>query len=173
MLKGFRKEFNKIFNPAANVENEEAIMSVADNVPVEAAVDVTAELSKATEALATSASAMEKLAADYESMKTELEVFKNEKKLAEAVIKQNKMSARMSQIKAAIGDEKAPSLLAATENLDDSHFEAVVAAMSLSVQAETKTALFSEVGVDVESHASSAVEKSAIMTALEKQYKGA
>lgn len=165
------KQLQKIFNTAAVADKEEVDMSVASQV--EASADVAAELSKATEALAASASAMEQVMADFEQLKAELEILKSEKQLAVKVEKEKKLSVRMSTIKAAIGDEKAPALLAATEDLEDSQFEAVVSAMSMSVDKESKSQLFSEVGVDVESDASSVVEKSAIMVALEKQYHGA
>jgi hypothetical protein len=59
-----------------------------------------------------------------------------------------KLAARKEKVVAAIGTEKAQGLLSATEELDDAAFGAVVSALVGSVEAEAKTGLFNEVGVD-------------------------
>lgn len=61
-----------------------------------------------------------------------------------------KLAARKEKIVAAIGDEKADGLMAATEGLDDAAFNAVVSALVGSIEAEAKTDMFKEIGVNAE-----------------------
>lgn len=84
-------------------------------------------------------------------------------------IEEQRANARKEKIVAAIGTEKAGALFEATEGLDDAAFEAVVSALVGSVEVETKSELFKEVGVAAQADATK-VEESAEMRLLKQKY---
>lgn len=83
-----------------------------------------AELTAALTALADVKAAADKLAAD------------------------TKFAARKVKVEAAVGTERAATLMAAVGGSEDHVFDAVMAAMSTTAAAEAASALFKEVGVD-------------------------
>jgi hypothetical protein len=68
-----------------------------------------------------------------------------EQLVAEAAAK--KLAHRKESLEMAVGTDKAPSLLASLEVLDDAAFEAVVASMSAGLDREAKTSMFVEKGL--------------------------
>lgn len=73
--------------------------------------------------------------------------FKASKEKAEA---DAKLNARKDKVVAAVGTAQAEAIIAATASMDDTGFDAVMAALSVKAVAETSGALFKEVGVDAE-----------------------
>jgi hypothetical protein len=92
-----------------------------------------------------------------------------EKAAAEA-----KAAARKEKIVAAVGTDKAASLLAATEKMEDGAFDAVMAALTTTQTVEAKTDLFKEVGVDAEADTSTLTTSAGrVMDYLTAKYKPA
>jgi len=81
-----------------------------------------------------------------------------------------RLEARSKAIVDAVGTDKAPALLAATDSLDDEQFNAIVNAMAQSFEKEAATALFKEVGVAASGDASQAAEESQEMQLLKQKY---
>lgn len=81
-----------------------------------------------------------------------------------------KLAARKEKVIAAIGTDRADALMAATEGLDDAQFSAVVSAMAVATDAETKSPLFNEVGVTAEADAAAVVEESVEARILKQKY---
>lgn len=81
-----------------------------------------------------------------------------------------KLSARKEKVVAAIGTERADSLMAATEGLDDTAFDAVVSALVGKGEAEASSDLFKEVGVTAEVDASKVESETAEMKMLKAKY---
>ena len=82
-------------------------------------------------------------AADYESKLAEVQASDEAKAQAAAEALKN---ARMSRLVAAVGDLKADGVYAATQEMNDQAFEAVVAAMEAGLDREAKS--FAPAGVD-------------------------
>lgn len=164
------KQLQKFFNTANSAATEEVKMIEENTGAKLATVDTTVELANATEALAASTAAMQTMLTELSETKAALAALVAEKELVAAAAGATKMAVRLSKLSAAIGDEKAPALLSVTESMDDAGFEAVVAAMSVSVVKESKTVLFTDIGLDVRAETISDGESS-IMKALKAQYK--
>jgi hypothetical protein len=155
MLKALRKEVGKIFNEKDTQMSEQEVQTKVsvETLTAELATSKAAfeekvvELANVSEALATMNSQLETLTAELATVQEHRDAV-----LAKA--KQEKDAARMSAIKAAIGDDKAPGLFAATEQLSDEAFQAVVGAMASNVVEEGKSAFFKEVGVSADADVS-------------------
>jgi hypothetical protein len=100
------------------------------------------------------------LSGKYEEATVALAAVEADKAAMVAAAIAAKAQARKERVEAAIGTEKSAGLLAATDGLDDAAFEAVVSALAGSVDAEAKTAMFSEVGVAAEVNAAKVIEES-------------
>lgn len=171
------KQLKKFLNPEesqmmAPAEEKEQLAAIELAAPIMAADDIVAQFAAYKEQLATSDTTFKTMLAQYEEVKKELEALKAEKQLAAVEAKKIKMEVRGKQLSSIIGDTKAPALLAATEDMDDVKFDAIVEAMSMSVTAEAKSEMFSEKGVDVKADASKVAEddESSIMKTLKAQY---
>lgn len=86
------------------------------------------------------------------------------------VAKATKLAVRKEKIAAAVGDERVDALMAATASMDDAGFNSIVDALTLSVDAESKSKMFTEQGATV---SASAVEVNqdadgAVMAALKQ-----
>lgn len=145
-LDGLRAEFESF------KETAEAMVAQAE----EAVANLTAQLAEANAALAEFRTAAEAAEADKANL------------IAQAAAQ--KAASRKEKVVAAIGTEKAEGLLAATENLDDAAFEAVVSALAGSIEAEAQTNLFKEEGVAAEADAGKVVEESKEMKILKAKY---
>lgn len=131
---------------------------------------------------------LEKIQADFEAFKTEANALIAQadgqvaelKKQVEALVAEKaamiadaaekKMSARKEKIVAAIGTTKAEGVMAATKDLDDAQFEAIVSALATSIDAEAKSEMFTEKGASAEADASKLNEETPEMKALKKKY---
>jgi hypothetical protein len=114
---------------------------------------------------------------ELDSARAELETLKQFAEAAEAAAAQAaaeaaaaKLNARKEKIVAAVGTERADALMAATQALDDAAFDAIVSAMSLSVQIEAKTGMFAEVGATADANAAAPIEESPEMKILKAKY---
>src|SRR5687768_14996995 len=122
------------------------------------------------------AEANEKLAsmsADLEAAKAALAAVEGDKAEMIAQAAAAKLAVRKDKVVAAIGTEKADGLMAATENLDDAAFEAVVSALAGSVEVEANSSLFKEQGVDAQVDAAKVEEESEEKRLLKQKYSGA
>jgi hypothetical protein len=109
---------------------------------------------------------MEKLQADFEAFKTEANALIAQADAEKAELKKQvetlvvekaamiadaaakKLATRKAKVEAAIGEnERAAKLLTATEQMEDAAFEAIVAALETSIDAEAKSQMFTEAGV--------------------------
>lgn len=142
----------KFFNSAAAEHTEEAAnMATKEGQAEMAAETETAELQalleSATTTLATTQGKLAEMSALYETAQASLKELADAKAALVADAAQKRMDARKEKVVASVGTARADALLAATESLDDSAFEAVVSAMAGSFEAEAKTDAFKEVGV--------------------------
>jgi hypothetical protein len=140
-------------------------MAIAEAVKPYAAAVI-----EATAQLETVAAALTEVTGLYEAAKAALAEVAAEKVAMEVAAAVAKAAARKEKVEAAIGTEKAAGLLLATEGLDDASFDAVVAALAGSVDAEAKSPLFQEVGATGVVDAAKIVEESAEMQALKQKY---
>lgn len=153
---------------------EEIVEAVAPQAEPEAAAPALEQneaLVAATAALAELAGKFEELSTKFEAATAALAAIEAEKAdmIAQAVAA--KAAARKEKVEAAIGTEKAAGLLLATNGLDDAAFDAVVSALTGSVEVEAKTDLFKEVGVTAEVDAAKVgEEESKEMKLLKAKY---
>lgn len=158
-----RKLFQKVFNTAsAEQVKEEVTMTTKEGQPDMAAEDTkTAELAALLESVTTTLSATQskltEMSALYEVAQAALAASDAAKEQLVVDAKQVRLAARKEAIVASIGSAKADALLAATDALDDTAFNAVVGAMANSFETEASSALFSEVGVAAKTDASAVV----------------
>lgn len=157
MLDKFKKFLNKKEDP--EMKDEKATQALT--------IQVDASEAKAE---------LEKIQADFEAFKTEANALIAQadgqvaelKKQVEALVAEKaamiteaaekKLSARKEKIVAAIGTTKAEGVMAATKDLDDASFEAIVSALTTSVDAEAKSEMFTETGASAEADASKVVD---------------
>lgn len=151
MLKQFKKIFNKAQSSADTKEPEMAKEdgTQADKSVVELAAELTAvqaTLASQAEAMKTTAEQLAALTAERDVAIAALAASEAAKQKMAADALTMKMSARTEKVVAAIGTEKAPALVAATKDLDDSAFASVVSALAGSVADESKSSMFTEAG---------------------------
>lgn len=157
--------FKKFYKPAEADNKEEAEhMATKEGQPVMAADNKVAEmaalLESATTTLASTQKQLAELATQYAVAQSALQSAEDAKAALVADAAQKRMSARKESIVASVGTAKADALLAATDNLDDASFNAVVSAMSGTYEAEAKTAMFKEVGMAAKTDPSAVAEMS-------------
>ena len=150
MLKEFMKRFSTVAKEEVEMvePKEQPEMSVVPNTAELSAL--VAQLASQSEALLTVQTQFAELSTKYEAAQAALAAVEDAKAalVAEAAAKQ--LTARKEKVEMAIGTAKAPAVLLATEKLDDASFEAIVAAFSANLEAESKSPMFSEVGVAAE-----------------------
>jgi uncharacterized membrane-anchored protein YhcB (DUF1043 family) len=176
MLKELMKALGKSDAPAAEVKPVTTDMTIKLDVSaVQAELDkVKAEFeafqATTTELVTQAEAVITDLTAKLGEATAALAAVEAEKAALAAEAEAKRLASRKEKVEAAIGTEKAAGLLAATENLDDAAFEAVVSALAGSVDAEASTSLFKEVGVTAEADAAKVVEESAEMKILKQKY---
>lgn len=138
MIKNFKRFFT--------TKEKEPVMAQEETQAPVLAVDNTAELATALASLASQAEAIAELTSKYESAQAALAEIEAAKSALIAEQIAAKLAARKEKVETVIGTAKAPALLSATESLDDAAFEAVVSAIQGSVEQESKSELFREVG---------------------------
>ena len=149
MLNGLKKKLGMV--PAT--EAKETKM-VDETVQADlSAVNVTAELSALQASFASQSEAFAKLSKDLEAAQAALSAVEGAKAALEAEAKNKQLAARKQRVEMAIGTEKAPTMLSATEQLDDAQFEAIVSAMAMSFETEANSQMFKETGVSAKAEA--------------------
>ena len=135
-------------------------------------------LSTAVSEKAELATKLESAQAELSEALAQLETLKQFAEAAEAAAAQaaaeaaaTKLNARKTAIVAAVGTGRADALMAATESLDDAAFDAIVSAMSMSVETEAKTGMFAEQGATVDASAAPNADESPEMKILKAKYK--
>jgi septal ring factor EnvC (AmiA/AmiB activator) len=149
MLKQLQKYFNK--------EEVEMTIEGTINAPALEVQAMATELSELkasfAEQTALVASMSENLEATNKALEeatAKLAAVAEEKATVEAAALQAKMDARMAKIVETVGDVKATALMEATKELNDVAFDAVLGAMATNMEAEAKSELFTETGVDAQ-----------------------
>jgi hypothetical protein len=153
MLDALKKRF-------LNAIQEEVEMVEPKTEQPQAAVTNTAELSALAAQLASQSEALlavqtqfAELSSKYEEAQASLSAVEQAKENLIIDAKAKQLASRKAKVEAAIGTAKAPSLLAATETLDDVSFEAIVTSLATSLEDEAKTKMFVETGVAGEADA--------------------
>lgn len=124
-------------------------------------------------ALETALNAVKEADAKVAEMQAALDAVAEEQEKALKAAEEAKASARKQKVEAAVGTEKAPALLTATNELDDAAFDAVVSALSMAVDTESKSKMFTEKGAAAEVDPNAVEEISAEMKILRDKYKSA
>lgn len=109
-----------------------------------------ATLATQSEELAALTKMVGELSAKFEQTNAALEASEATKAALVAEATAKRLATRKEAIVAAVGTSKADSLMAATESLDDTQFNAIVGAMAASFEAEAKSKMFTEAGVAAE-----------------------
>jgi hypothetical protein len=103
-------------------------------------------LAKSEAALTQAIATIKEADAKVAELTAKLEAMQAEKVAAAKEAEEKRLAARLEKIKAAVGSEKAESLMAATSDLTDDKFEAVVGAMTGAIDAESNSSMFTEQG---------------------------
>jgi len=155
---------------------EQDAKAIADVATLQAEFDAykaTAEelLAVTDKQLTESSEALAKVVAHAESLEAKVAALEAEKATTVATAEAKRLAARKEKIVEAVGTARADALMAATEALDDTAFDAVVSALKLSVDTEAKSEMFKEVGAAAEVDAAKVTEESAEMKILKAKYK--
>ena len=118
----------------------------ADNTTAE----LVAQLEVATVSLAAAQDTIANLTAEYATVKAAMTSLAAEKAALLADAEAAKFAARKDKVVATVGTAKADAIMAATAVLDDASFNAVVSAFAASFEQEKNSAMFNEVGVNLE-----------------------
>lgn len=137
---------------------------------VEVDLKETPELHELLAAFDEKETALSAALAQVNELTTQMSQFKEQAAKAEADAKQVKMDARLASLSKDVGDERASAVLAATEGLDDTQFEAIAQALKLSADNEATSPLFTEAGVQGEA-VPEAHQETAEMKQLKAKYK--
>jgi hypothetical protein len=167
---------NTDITPAqADIEKEVVNMTTATEQPMAAennSADLAAQLASSTSALTELQASFAELSSKFEAAQAALTVVENEKKEMVTKAAEARLASRKEKLVATVGSSQADTLMAAVGNLEDAQFNAVVAAMATSREAEANSEAFKEVGVSGNPDASKvAVEKSALEAKLEEKYR--
>ena len=173
MLKGIRKEINKLIGKEEvtmkqQVAQEPQANVVADAVQQDAQAQMVAETAAQAEQLQAALSSLQEV-------KSQLDAAVAEKNALLAKLAADKNAARMGAITKAVGEAKAQAVFEATKAMADADFEAIVKAMAGTYEAEASTPLFKEVGAqaDVDASQVEADEESQEMKLLKAKYQSA
>lgn len=162
---GIQAEAAPAVVPAVEAVADEALVTLQasfDAFKLEAeaqAADLTAKLTTAIEHVRSAGEQVEALQASLAAIGAE-------KAAMEAAAAAAKLAARNDRILAAVGTERAPALQAAFATLEDSAFDAAVAALVTSGEIEGKSRFFREAGVAAEADPAKTIEMSKEMQIL-------
>jgi len=109
--------------------------------------DLTAQLESATSQLTAIQAENAQMIAELNTLKTAFSAIEKEKADVLAKAMADKAQARRERVEATLGSAKSEEVLAATANLDDASFEAIVGAFANSFEAEAKSEVFQEKGL--------------------------
>ena len=161
---------NKLFGNKANLQNTE----VDEEMKLEELQAQVTELQGAVEAkdveLSAALSKVNELNQALEASEALVAGFKAEQAAKEQAAKEAAVAARKASLEAAIGTEQAESLLTSLEGVTDAQFDAVVASLQVASKGEKESALFNEMGADIEVETNPSLED-ALAKQLEKHYK--
>ena len=132
--------------------------------------DANALLETADAAHAETKQALEQALAQIEELKQFADVVVAEKAVAAEKAEALCLAARQEKITAAVGDARAPALMAATSSMDDIAFDAIVSALKVTGEAEAESALFKEVGAAAEVDAAKIVETNGTLRLLKQEF---
>lgn len=172
MLKGIRKEINKLIGKEEvtmkqKVAQEPQANVVADAVQQDAQAQMVAEMAAQAEQLQAALSSLQEV-------KSQLDAAVAEKNALLAKMTSEKNASRLSVVTKAVGEAKAQAVFEATKALADAEFEAIVSAMAGTYEVEASTPLFKEVGAQADVDASKvADEESPEMKILKAKYQSA
>jgi len=171
-----QKLLNKLAPVPEATKAEDIVQAATEEASVELST-LKAELEAGKAEIATLASALETaLAAVAEAdsnvaaMQAKMQEFTAQIEAEKLQAEAKRQEARKAAVEAAVGTAKADGLMAATAALDDAAFQAVVDALSLSVEAEANSAMFNEAGASAEADVDAAGE-SAEMKIIKDRYK--
>lgn len=133
-------------------------------------LEAQAEQERLVAALELATNAVAEADAKVAELQAALDAVADEQAKALAAAEAAKLDARKAAIEAAVGTEKAAALLAATNDLEDAAFDAVVSALSLATDVESKSKMFSETGATAEVDASKVPTESAEAKLLREKY---
>jgi hypothetical protein len=153
-----------LFKLATKKEPE---MAVTDKIVEVVVASADTELQAALSAMTSQFEASQAALAEAQAA---LEVFAAEREASLIAAKAAKTLARTKAVEAKIGTAKAPALVTATESLDDTAFEAIVSALSVSLEVEGKSEMFREVGIDAQADKTTVQEESGEMKILKAKY---
>ena len=137
----------------ADIEKEVVNMTTATEQPIAAentSADLAAQLASSTSALTELQASFAELTTKFEAAQAALAVVENEKKELATKAAEARLVARKESLEATVGTIKAAELLTTLEVLDDTAFAAVVSTMKVNLDAEAKSAAFTEAGVTAE-----------------------
>ena len=173
MIDAIRKKFfsnSDRGNEEMSIENEKQATLAVDN-------DMADQLKQAQETLVAQAADMQALTELVEEMSTKYTALQSSLAASEAAkaslvldAKAKQLAARREAIVAAVGSSKVDSLMSATELLSDEQFGAVVGAMSVALNVESKSVMFNEVGISA-SPVVETKEETAEMKILKARFK--
>lgn len=136
-----------------------------------------AEANGVAEAYSTQVNELTAQLASVSDLVASLQAQLDEAKAAQATAAEQaavaKAEARKQKIVAAVGEDKAPGLIAATESMEDAQFDAVMAALGVAADAEAKSPLFNEIGVSAETTVAPTSGESEEMKILKARHQGA
>jgi len=172
MLKGIRKEFNKVFN----VSEKEVDMKKEEALAQLSAAEMVVQLSAAQESLALQTAAFSELNSKFTEMSTKfaeaqeaLLAVEAAKQELVAVAAAKQLAHRKESLEMAVGTEKATTLLSTLSVLDDASFDSVVSSMSSNLDKEATSQMFQETGVTAEAKAPEVVESKEMQIIKAKQ----
>ncbi len=146
------KHLQKFFTTASADNNEEVEMSETEKQALAAAELKTAELTEllatATKTLADTSTTLAEISAKYEVAQAALNASEAAQEQMKKTAAEKQLKDRTEAIVNAVGTDKSEALLAATKDLDDTQFQAIVGALVLSQDQEAKSAKFTPKGVD-------------------------
>ena len=155
MLDALKKKF---FNSSAQSEQTlEDVTQMTTDVSQtvlaaneQALAELNTRFSDSVASLTAAQATIAELSAKFESVQAQLTAANAEKQAIADKAKSAKSAARKEKIVASVGEAKSVALMAATEGLEDAQFEAVVAALSTNLEAESNTAAFKEIGIEAD-----------------------
>lgn len=169
MLSRLMAKLGAVEPVSADVEALQADFEAFKTKSEAALAEVSAQLTEASTALETAVNAVAEADAKVAELEAKLAAANAEKVAAEVAAAEKRLLARKEKIEAAVGTSNADALMAATQSLDDAAFDAVVSALNMSVDNESKSGMFSEVGAAAQADAAK-VEESPEMKILREKY---
>lgn len=146
MIKAFNRFFNAQKEEVDMSKTKEQEVSAKELESMQVDSEMSSALTAAMELNASQVAMIAELTSKYEAAQAALSEIEQSKENLIAEQLAAKLQSRKEKVESLIGTVKAPALLSATEALDDTSFAAVLQAVTASVDQESKSELFREVG---------------------------